>query len=132
MTLPDTPLKKIPWAGRSEAAYPAVSCLEFDQRRRWLQDGESRQAAAHHSHFVAAVQLRADAAVFVELVGDVFARDHRESQRREKLRNAREQAHAVHVMFLGLSEQGSYQAAAGTRSEEHTSELQSPMYLVCR
>src|SRR5437762_202242 len=52
-------------------------------------------------------------------------------------RSVGERDHADLIRFrVGLGEvkrrQGLYPAAIGQRSEEHTSELQSPMYLVCR
>src|SRR5437879_7367998 len=34
--------------------------------------------------------------------------------------------------FLGLANHGDFWNGVNPRSEEHTSELQSPMYLVCR
>src|SRR5437762_11312518 len=49
------------------------------------------------------------------------ARNHRFPARSEIAR-------CIHLVYLGVRGNGSTE----TRSEEHTSELQSPMYLVCR
>ena len=83
---------------------------------RLRKHGELGQFAAHHGDLIAMVEARADAAVFVDLVGQIFTLRHGESQAGEKFRNAREQANRTDVVFLGLRQQSSDQALAASRT----------------
>src|SRR5215467_2940047 len=87
----------------------ASSCLNLQPVCGWGKNGESRQLAADHRHFVAAVEARTLVAVFVNFVGQVAMLRDGESHAREEIGDAREQAHAGDLVLLRLREQRFHQ-----------------------
>src|ERR1019366_7660800 len=108
--------KENPLGGGKEASeYPRFLYLQLYQHARgFRKDGKGRQLAPHHRHFVAAMQTRADAAVFVNFVWKIFPLRDSEAQMGKEIRLTGEQANAVHLVFLGLFEQRFDQSLAAT------------------
>src|SRR5690348_14620741 len=93
-----------PWEGGPSRT---GSYLQFHQPVGGLgQDGKSRKLAFHHRDLVAIVITRTYAAIFVDLVGQVFSLRGIKSKLGKKLRAAREQANATDLMFVRLGHQG--------------------------
>src|ERR1700730_14888087 len=90
---------------------PELSYLDLDQPVGGLREhGELGQFAAHHGDFITLMEARADAAVFVDLVGQIFTLGHGKSQAGEEFRNARKQTDGTDVVFTSLCQQRLQQA----------------------
>jgi hypothetical protein len=73
----------------------------------WLwKDSKPRQLAFYHRDLVTIVIARTDAAVFVDLVRQVFTLRNFESKLGKKLRGPREQADATDLVLVRLRHQG--------------------------
>src|SRR5260221_12948413 len=96
---------------------PELSYLDLDQPVGGLREhGELGQFAAHHGDFITLMEARADAAVFVDLVGQIFTLGHGKSQAGEEFRNARKQTDGADVVFTGLCQQRLHQTLAASRA----------------
>src|ERR1700719_34468 len=97
---------KIPWANESSRETAAErSCLNLQPVFRWRQNRKCRRVATKHCDFVAAIEPRTLITIFVDLVGKILMISGGESQPREKLRDAGEQAYATDFVFFRLRQQ---------------------------
>jgi hypothetical protein len=87
--------------------------LQFNEQTSGFgKNCELRQPAPHHRHLVATMEARAHVTVFVDLVGKVLTLGDRKSLRRKKLRFARKQTDAIHVVAFRLGHQSFYEFAS--------------------
>src|SRR6185437_9934837 len=101
-----------PWEGGPSRT---GSYLQFHQPVGGFgQDGESRKLAFYHRDFVAVVITRANAAIFIDLVGQIFSLCDVKSELGKKLRAAREQANAADLVLVRLGHQGLNQQFTAT------------------
>src|SRR6185437_6434463 len=101
-----------PWEGGPSRT---GSYLQFHQPVGGLgQDGESRKLAFYHRDFVAVVITRTNAAIFIDLVRQVFSLRDIKSKLGKKLRAACKQANATDLMFVRLRHQGLNQQFTAT------------------
>ena len=79
-------------------------CLELDQfglgQQGWAEYGGVGQRPMQHGNFVAGIQARAVAAVFVDLVGQRGAVFNAKTEMREELRDAGEEADAGDALMF--------------------------------
>jgi hypothetical protein len=73
-----------------------------EEVRRFGKNCKVRKFAFHHRDLVAAVISGTNAAVFIDFVGQVFTLGNIEPQLGKKLRTAREQANAAHLVLARL------------------------------
>src|SRR5438105_9708896 len=71
---------------------------------RISEDAVVGQLSADHRDFVAGMEPRTFEAIFIDLVRQVLAPGYGKSEVREEIREPGEEAHALHVMVLGLNE----------------------------